>query len=132
MIAKNLAHAQLWKCLDTLWPHGLYSPPDSSVHGIFQTRILERVAMSPSRGCFWPRDRICISCVSCLGRWILHLGSPAKNLNPFLNEELWLLINQSHDKSIQTKEGYSGKIQNFCCLDRLNNRISDPLSFRWR
>ena len=28
-----------------LWPHGL-SPPSSSVHGIFQTRILEWVAIS--------------------------------------------------------------------------------------
>ena len=26
------------------------SPPDSSVHGILQTRILERVAISSSRG----------------------------------------------------------------------------------
>ena len=27
-----------------------YSPPDSSVHGIFQARILEWVAISYSRG----------------------------------------------------------------------------------
>ena len=27
-----------------------YSPPGSSVHGIFQARILERVAMPSSRG----------------------------------------------------------------------------------
>ena len=30
------------------------SPPGSSVHGILQTRILERVAMSSSRGSFDP------------------------------------------------------------------------------
>ena len=32
----------------SLQPHGLYSPPDSSVHGIFQARILEWVAISYS------------------------------------------------------------------------------------
>ena len=44
----------------------LCSPMDcsltgSSVHGIFQARILEWVAMSFSRGSSWPRDRIRIS-----------------------------------------------------------------------
>ena len=34
---------------DSLWPHGL-PPPGSSVHEIFQARILERVAFSFSRG----------------------------------------------------------------------------------
>ena len=41
---------------DSLWPHELYSLPDSSVHGIFQTRILEWVAVSFSRGSSWPRS----------------------------------------------------------------------------
>ena len=33
------------------------SPPDSSVHGILQARILEWVAMSFSRGSSKPRDQ---------------------------------------------------------------------------
>ena len=33
------------------------SPPGSSVHGIFQTRILEWVSISFSRGSCWPRDQ---------------------------------------------------------------------------
>ena len=37
------------------WPHELYSPPGSSVHGILQARILEWVAIF-SRGPSWPRD----------------------------------------------------------------------------
>ena len=37
------------------------SPPDSSVHGILQARILEWVPMPSSRGSSWPRDRTCIS-----------------------------------------------------------------------
>ena len=34
-----------------------YSPPGSSVHGIFQARVPEWVAISFSRGSSWPRDR---------------------------------------------------------------------------
>ena len=45
-----------------------FSLPGSSVHGIFQARILERVAISYSRGSSWPRDWICVSCFSCLDR----------------------------------------------------------------
>ena len=78
---------------DFRWPHGvcvcssmsysirshvLYSA-NSSVHGIFQARILERVAVSYSRGSSRLRDRTHVSCVSCISRRILyhwaHLGS---------------------------------------------------------
>ena len=42
------------------------SPPSSAVHGILQTRILEWVAISISRGSSQPRDQTLISCVSCI------------------------------------------------------------------
>ena len=42
-----------------------FSPPDFSVHGILQARILESVAMPSSRGSSWPRDRTCVSCGYC-------------------------------------------------------------------
>ena len=48
------------------------SPPDSSVHGILQARILERVAMPFSRGSSRPRDGTQVSYVSCTGRWIRY------------------------------------------------------------
>ena len=48
------------------------SPPDSSVHGILQARILEWVAVPSSRGSSRPRDRIWVPCVSCIGRWVLY------------------------------------------------------------
>ena len=41
----------------------------SSLHGIVHARILEWVAVSFSRGSFWPRDQTHISCV---GRQILY------------------------------------------------------------
>ena len=40
----------------------------SSIHGIFQARILEWVAISYSRGSSRLRDQTHISCVSCIGR----------------------------------------------------------------
>ena len=40
------------------------SPPDSSVHEILQSRTLEWVAISFSRGSFWPRNRTRLSCVA--------------------------------------------------------------------
>ena len=55
-----------------------YGLPSSSVHGIFQARLLEWLAISFSRGSSWPRDR---TWVSCTGRQIFlplsYPGSPA-------------------------------------------------------
>ena len=49
------------------------SLPGSSVHGIFQIRILEWVAISPSRGSSWPRDGTHISYVLALaGRFFIY------------------------------------------------------------
>ena len=45
------------------------SPLGSSVHGILQARMLERVAMPSSRGSSQPWDRTCISCI---GRRVLY------------------------------------------------------------
>ena len=44
-----------------------YIPPGSSVHGLFQARILEWFTISYSRGSSQPRDRTSASCVSCTG-----------------------------------------------------------------
>ena len=63
------------------------SPPGSSVHGILQVRILEWVAIPFSRGSSHPRDPTHVSCITCMGRWILYhqcpLGSLRVVLNPF-------------------------------------------------
>ena len=53
-----------------------YSPPDSSVHGISQERILEWVAISCSRGSSWPRGK---TCVFCNGRQILYHWATKKD-----------------------------------------------------
>ena len=48
------------------------SPPCSSVCRIFQARILEWVVISSCKGSSWPRDWTLVSCVCCIGRWILY------------------------------------------------------------
>ena len=48
------------------------SPPGSSVHGILQAIILEWITTSLSRGSSQPRNRTCISYVSCIGKQVLH------------------------------------------------------------
>ena len=56
---------------DSSQPHGVL-PTSPSVHGIFQARILEWVASSYSRESSQPRDQTHVSCISCIGRWILY------------------------------------------------------------
>ena len=69
----------------SLWPHGLYRPPGSSVHGILQARILEWVAISFSRESFWPRESN-LSLLYC--RWILyHLNYPGSPLEARKDKE---------------------------------------------
>ena len=41
-----------------------YSPPGSSIHGIFQARVLEWVVIFFSRGSSWPRDQTWVSCIA--------------------------------------------------------------------
>ena len=67
-----LCYAKLLKSCLTLCDPINSSLPGSSVTGILQTRILEWVAMPSSRGSSQPRDRICITYVSCIGRRVLY------------------------------------------------------------
>ena len=62
------------------------SPPGSSIHEVFQARILEWVAISYSRGSFQPRDRTCIPCIA--GEFFTA-EPPGK---PFNKNELLLLL----------------------------------------
>ena len=48
------------------------SPPDSSIHGVLQTWILEWVALPSSRGSSWLRDETWILWFSCFGRQLLY------------------------------------------------------------
>ena len=67
LIESACVHAKSLQLCLTLCDPMDCSPPGSSVHGILQARILERVVISFSRGSSRPRDR---DCESCTGRWV--------------------------------------------------------------
>ena len=58
-----------------------YSPPGSSAQGIFQAKILERVAISYSEDCLNPgiEPTSLVSHISCTGKQIIyHLAPPGE------------------------------------------------------
>ena len=65
-------HAKSFQWCPTLCEPMDCSPPDSSVHGILQARILEWVAVPSSRGFSQPSDGTCVSYVSCIVRRVLY------------------------------------------------------------
>ena len=75
-----------------------YNPPGSSVPGIFQTRILEWVAISFSRGSSWLWDG---TYVSCIGRRVplSHQGSLNSGL---LNANAYIFPTAVAAKSLQS------------------------------
>ena len=75
------------------------SLPSSCVHGIFQARILEWVAIFSSRGSFWPRDQTCVSCIFFIGRRTLYHWDLGRIflLNVYITQKdelclLWLFL----------------------------------------
>ena len=74
---------------DSLPPHGL-ELPGSSIHGIFQARTLEWVAISYSRGSSLPGDRTWVPCILCIGGWILDhcttWGAQTQKLESYINQ----------------------------------------------
>ena len=72
------------------------SLPGSSVHGIFQARIPEWVAISVSIGSSWSRGQTHVFCISFIGRCILYrlcyLGSPSMEKQAIQNRwvNIWI------------------------------------------
>ena len=72
MVDLKLFYLVTQSCPTLLPPYGLWwlsmrvacSLPGSSVHAIFQARILEWVAIPFSRGFSWPRDQTWVSCIA--------------------------------------------------------------------
>ena len=56
------------------------SLPGSSIHGIFQARILEWVAISSSTGSSWPRDPSHVSYISCIAGSFFTTAPPGKSI----------------------------------------------------
>ena len=92
-----------------------YSPPGSSVHGILQARILERVAISFSRGSSRPRDQTQVSHTAgrCFTIWAtreaLFYNIPCLIFSPLL---LSLLINSRSTIRLRAK-GFHTQMHHF-------------------
>ena len=80
-----------------------YSPPGSSVHGIFQARVLEWVAISFSRRFSPPRNRTRVSCIigRCFTIWAKALGNlKRKEIQPKWTCGCQLIDDKSKDELV--------------------------------
>ena len=99
---ERILHAKWLQSCPTLCNPRDCSPPDTSVHGILQSRILEWVARPSSRGSSQPRDRTQVSikhakeeaclCVPCTAGRLLPFAPSGKynsnlqiHYNPYQN-----------------------------------------------
>ena len=103
------------------------SPPGSSVHGILQTRILQWVAISFSRGSSLPRDWTASLMSPALAGGCLPLAPPRKPLsiyvssidhvsryNEFFGKKMVRVIMETekyHDAKLETQESWEYKLQ---------------------
>ena len=80
------------------------SPPGSSVHGILQARILERVVSSFSRGSSWSRDWTWVSCIA--GRFFTVSNTREAQICEKQALKLWLIffLPKVHIPQSQPKE----------------------------
>ena len=70
--ARMLMLSHIW-LFATPWILVHQAPPSM---GLPRQESLEWVAISSSRGSSWPKDRIQVSCISYIGRWIIYHWVP--------------------------------------------------------
>ena len=93
-----------------------YSLPGSSVHGIFQARILEWVAIPFSRGSFGHRDQ---GSNPCLLHWQvnslawIHLGSLETIYNLVNKYSLWVFIIFKNDENFHKQLNWKKNLESF-------------------
>ena len=76
------------------------SPQSSSVHGAFQTKTLELVTISFSKGTFLPRNTICMSYVSCIAGGFFTRWTTQEAQKTIQNQGILLLIVVSRRNSV--------------------------------
>ena len=93
----------------------------SSIHGIFQARVLEWVAISFSRGSSRPRDRTWVSHIA--SRWFYHLshqGSSPANSNPLhIGNQFYLLCQSYSMGCCRVREDYELELSGKWSWDQL-------------
>ena len=87
--------------------------PVSSVHGIFQARILEQVAISFSRGSSWPRDGTGISCGLALASRFFTAEPPGKSSDSLQSHGLYSPWNSSgQNTGVDSRSLLQGNLPN--------------------
>ena len=104
------------------------SPTTSSVHGIVQARILEWVAVSYSRGSSQPRDKTHVSCISCIGRWILHHWATRETQHVFPSSLKLLLLSW---QCIEAQRGHWKEFFKSTCSPSVQFSSIQSLSHVW-
>ena len=110
------------------------SPPGSSAHGIFQARVLERVAISYSRGSFWPRNQTHVFWVSCIGRWIVYhctIWEAPYHVMLFCNKEeiinsISIKLDNSHRILLTERSQYQKVMKGRKKMDTLLGSVTGP------
>ena len=98
----------LRSCL-TLCDPMVCSPPGSSVHGILQTRLLERTATSSSGGSSQPRDWAQVSCISytiTLKSLHMHGSHPCNASKRLIHSEFFQPIQKEERWKYIWSQGY--------------------------
>ena len=107
----------------------------SSVHGIFQARILEWVAIFFSRGFSQPRDRTFISCVSCFGRQILYRWATSEDvweIGCYTKNDKAILNNKAILKNIwKNHKDFKGRRSSFQLTSIMSGKTHTDLSWPW-
>lgn len=124
-----------------------HKPPDSSVYGTSQARLLEWVAIPSPRGSSRTRDRTCTSYFSCTGRQIKPLVPPSsltrdQTSTPTLEGEVdhWTagkgsctfsFVSGAEAKRSEGKDSFTGAESAFAQFHYIPRRIQGPVVGRW-
>ena len=111
------------------------SPPGSSVHGVFQARILGWVAISSSRGSSQLRDQTHVSCVSCIGGRFFTTVPPGKpralmflSCLKYLPKNMWLSADGDRANKIQKCYYARCNSVQFSSVAQLCPTLRDPMN----
>ena len=115
------------------------SPPGSSVHGIFQARILEWVAISFSRKSSPPRDRTWVSCIvdRCFTVWATRKDSPVQfNHSTYSWEQIKFHLHDNASLNVQLLQKkifktFSKRLPSSTNLETLAEQIIWARPRRW-
>ena len=102
------------------------NPSGSSDHGIFQTRVLEWVAIAFSMGSSRPRDQTQVSCIACRCFTIWATGKPIA-LPKLLQSCSWFI---THLYCLTKSMTWIIYLQSHC--NSLDHRLDRQYSILWR